>query len=344
MKLINSFQALEKFILNRYSSWLDRRIPARREVTLTQNNIFIYPNRQFIYYFIVVMMLWLAATNYENNLSFGLSFLLLSLFMVCILHTFANLSGLTVAVVGANPVFVGEYADVELLLSTKTGKRRDALNLGWEKDHVVQTSLTDTTQQRVNVPVKVTQRGLFNPKRITLDTVYPLGFIRSVSYLDLDVKILAYPLPVRHAPLYVSDGSSIEGDKISTRRGSDEFSHLQEYQPGASLKQVAWKQVAKGRELQVKEYADYSSSHVWLSWENFPTLGIEECLSTLCYWALELEKKGESYGLKIPGMVIEPGSGFYHQQKILTALALYGTSTPLSERNSPSRALSGAEA
>jgi len=320
------FKNIEKTILARYADWLDKRIPARREVTLTQKNIFIYPNWQFIYYFAVVMMLWLAATNYENNLSFGLSFLLLSVFMVCILHTFANLSGLTVSVVGAHPVFVGEYADVELLLSTKEGKHRDALNLGWEKDHFVQTSLIDTTQQRAKVPVKVTQRGLFNPKRMTIDTVYPLGFIRSVSYLDLDVQILAYPKPVRHAALYFSDEGFRDGDNVSPRRGTDEFSHLQEYQPGASLKQVAWKQFAKGRDLQVKEYADYTSNHVWLSWESFPTLGVEERLSTLCYWALALEKQGESYGLKIPGVLIAPNTGLQHQQQVLTALAMYGFS------------------
>jgi len=318
------FEKLEKIILARYSGWLDKRIPARREITLHQSNIFIYPIWQFTYYFVLVMLLWIAATNYENNLSFGLSFLLLSLFLVCIMHTFNNLSGLTIAVAGAQPVFVGEYADVEILLSTQPGKNREALNLGWETNHFVQTSLIGLLQQRIKVPVKVTRRGLFNPKRMTLDTVYPLGIIRSVSYLDLDIHILAYPKPVCHSALASSGGDTAEGEQISAQRGSDEFSHLQEYQPGASLKQIAWKQFAKGRSLQVKEYADYSDQHLWLNWDSLPGLATEERLSTLCYWALAWEKRGEHYGLNIPGTRIAPNSGLHHQQQVLTALALYG--------------------
>src|SRR6478609_1788623 len=160
---------MEKWILKRYADWLNRRIPPRRQITLQQRNIFIYPNWQFVYYFIAILLLWIAATNYENNLSFALSFLLLSLFLVCILHTYNNLAGLTVAVIGAEPVFAGEYAAVELLLSTREGKTHDALNLGWEKNHFVQTSLTDVSQQRLQVAVRADKRGLFNPKRITLE-------------------------------------------------------------------------------------------------------------------------------------------------------------------------------
>lgn len=318
---------MEKWILKRYAEWLNRRIPPRREITLVQNNIFIYPNWQFIYYFIAIMLLWLAATNYENNLSFALSFLLLSIFLVCILHTFNNLAGLTVSVVGAEPVFAGEYAEVELLLSTGEGKNHDALNLGWEKNHFVQVSLIDVTQQRLKVSVKATKRGLFNPGRLTLDTVYPLGIIRSVSYLDLDIAILVYPQPVCHAGLTSLQGDATDGQYSSTRRGSDEFSHLRDYQPGASLKQVAWKQLAKGRGLQVKEYADYVSQHHWLDWDHLPGLGMDERLSTLCYWALVLEKRGDDYGLRIPGIEVTPGTGEQHRQKILTALALYGVPT-----------------
>lgn len=315
---------MEKWILKRYADWLNRRIPPRRQITLQQRNIFIYPNWQFVYYFAVILLLWIAATNYENNLSFALSFLLLSLFLVCILHTYNNLAGLTVAVIGAEPVFAGEYAAVELLLSAREGKNHDALNLGWEKNHFVQTSLVDITQQRLQVAVRADKRGLFNPKRITLETVYPLGIIRSVSYLDLDISVLVYPRPVCHGPLLAQDGNANEGQTSSTRRGSDEFSHLREYEAGSSLKQVAWKQFAKGRGLQVREYADYVSEHHWLDWDHLPGLGIEERLSSLCYWALLLDKRGDDYGLRLPNVAIAPGSGDLHRQKVLTALAMYG--------------------
>lgn len=325
MSLASRFRSLEQWITTRYARWLDHRIPPRREVILVQDNIFIYPIWQFVYFFAVIMMLWIGATNYENNMSFALAFLLLGIFLVCILHTFNNLSGLHVAAVGAEPVFVGEYADVEVLLSTTENKSRDAIELGWEHDHRVQASLVDTLQQRIKVPVKVTSRGLFNPKRMTIDTVYPLGIIRAVSYLDLDVHILAYPRPVRHAALLSQEGDGLEGETTGVRSGIDEFSHLNDYQPGMSLKKIAWKQFAKGRDLQVKEYVEHASAHRWLNWDALPTLGIEERLSTLCYWALEFEKSGDVYGLNIPGCIIQPASGSQHLQQVLTALAMFGS-------------------
>ena len=318
------FSRLEKLILSRYAQWLDRRIPPRREITLVQSNIFIYPNWQFIYYFLVVMLVWLGATNYENNLSFGLSFLMLAIFVVGILHTFNNLAGLTITVIGAQPVFAGEYADVELLLSTSERKQRDALMLGWEKEHTVTSSLVDLQQQRIKVPVKAATRGWFNPKRITVETVYPLGFIRGVSYLDLDIQILVYPRPVQYAPLRASEGIPAEGEQASTLRGSDEFSHLRDYVAGDALKQVVWKQLAKGRALQVKEHADYVQQHHWLDWDAYPQLSVEQRLSTLCFWALQLDKQNDMYGLHLPGIEIAPNQGPQHREQVLHALALYG--------------------
>lgn len=323
MLMEKPFQRLEQKILQRYARWLNQRIPPQREVTLVQTNIFIYPNIQFIYFFAVVMALWIAATNYENNLAFALSFLLLSIFVVCIHHTYNNLAGLKLTAIGSNPVFMEEYAEVELLLSSSKNRMRDALRLGWSPAHLVTTALINTAQVRIQVPVQAMQRGLFNPRRLTIDTVYPLGIIRAVSYVDLDVQILVYPKPVCHAHWQAGAGDGTEGDVLTVRRGSEEFSHLQEYQAGDALKLVAWKQLARERGMLVKTYGDYVSQTLWLDWKQFPALSTEARLSTLCYWALQLDKKGDYYGLRIPAAVIEPGSGAAHLGKVLTALALF---------------------
>lgn len=319
------FQRLEQTILRRYASWLDRRVPPRSEITLVQNNIFIYPNVQFIYFFVAVMVLWMAATNYENNLAFGLSFLLLSVFVVCIHHTYNNLAGITLRVLGATPVFLDEYSEVELLLSSQRPRFRESLRLFWHPEQaVVNTFFGGGQGHRVSVSVRANRRGFFKPTRLTVDTVYPLGIIRAVSYLDLDVKILVYPKPVCYSPWQSTAGKGEDGETLVAQRGNDEFSHLQEYQPGASLQRVAWKQFAKGRGMQVKEYGEYVSQQLWLDWDEFPSLEMEARLSNLCYWALQLDQRGEHYGLRLPVVIITPDSGELHLKKILTALALYG--------------------
>jgi uncharacterized protein (DUF58 family) len=51
---------------------------------------------------------------------------------------------------------------------------------------------------------------------------------------------------------------------------------------------------------------------------------VEQRLSHLCYWALEFDRQEEEYGLRLPGVVIEPGMGERHRDQVLQALALYG--------------------
>ena len=92
----------------RWQRWLARRIPAASSVTLNQRRIFIVPSATGGAFALVLLLMLLAAINYQNSLAYGLTFLLMSLFIIAILHTYRNLAGLTLRAVGANPVFVGE--------------------------------------------------------------------------------------------------------------------------------------------------------------------------------------------------------------------------------------------
>ena len=304
--------------------WMEKRMPPTKKITLTQKNIFIAPDPQAIYYFVVIILLWIAATNYENNLAFALSFLMIAVFLVGILHTFNNMSGLIISALGADPVFEGEYAEIDVLLATSSKRNRDTLLVGWENNNFISTALIDIEFKRLKVPVLSSKRGLFNPGRLTLKTTYPLGIIRSWTHVDLDCRVLTYPKPVCFADKSSSDVSAGEDDVQSSKNGSEEFDSLKSYYPGAQKNHIAWKQLAKGQGLNVKEYVDYSSKQLWLDWDDFPALGIEERLSTLCYWALEAEKENEFYGLRIPGLEVEPGHGVQHRQKVLRALAMHG--------------------
>ena len=51
---------------------------------------------------------------------------------------------------------------------------------------------------------------------------------------------------------------------------------------------------------------------------------MEQRLSNLCYWALQYAARGDEYGLRLPGVTIEPGTGQRHQEQVLKALALFG--------------------
>ncbi|HKI74263.1 MAG TPA: hypothetical protein VJ998_06460, partial [Pseudomonadales bacterium] len=91
-----------------FQQWLARRMPPANSIRLNQSNIFILPTREGLYFALVMVFMVVAAINYQNSLVFGLAFLLVSLFMVSILHTFRNLSGLVLQAGGTRPAFAGE--------------------------------------------------------------------------------------------------------------------------------------------------------------------------------------------------------------------------------------------
>ena len=106
--------------------------------------------------------------------------------------------------------------------------------------------------------------------------------------------------------------------------GDDDFAGFRTYRPGDSLRQVHWKGFARGQSLQSKQYTAYADRSAWLDWDMFPGEGTEQRLSHLCYWALEFESRNEEYGLRLPGVYLEPGSGERHRDQVLKELALYG--------------------
>jgi len=308
----------------RYRRWIDRRIPPSREVALTQKNIFIFPNKQALLYFLLVALIWLGATNYENNLSFALSFLLIAVFIVGILHTFNNVSGLKLQFVYAEPVFEGEFTSVEIFLSRQHGSTaKHSVTLGWHKDHQTTASLSSAESVRINVSTQALKRGLYRPGRIAVTSVYPLGIIRCWSHIDLNVAVLTYPKPVYHADLPGQSISDTGSDESIVVAGSEDFDSLQDFIPGSSLRQISWKHYAKGQGLKSKLYSDYVDSQLWLRWGDF-NLSTEAKLSNFCYWILELDKQGRPYGLELPGVSLEPSTGQPHKELALKTLALYG--------------------
>ena len=93
---------------DRFGAFLDRRIPPAPQITLSQSNIFIFPTKLGFTFGGLLVVLILGAINYQNSLVYGTAFLLGSMFIVTILYTFRNLSGLSLEVADSQPGFVGE--------------------------------------------------------------------------------------------------------------------------------------------------------------------------------------------------------------------------------------------
>ena len=106
--------ALRAAVEAHWERWLARRVPAAREILLVQGNVYIMPSAAGFAFFAMLLAMLLAGINYENNLVFAFTFLLGGLFVVAVLHTYANLAGLRLSALSVRPVFAGERASVSV--------------------------------------------------------------------------------------------------------------------------------------------------------------------------------------------------------------------------------------
>lgn len=315
------FSAVPAWLQQRYQAWIDHRLPPQREITLDQRRVFIFPSRQGLVFLLVLLIMLLAAINYENNMIFALVFLLLSVFVVGILHTFANLAGLTLRAVRAQPAFVGDSVEFEVQVSRQGRRDYYDVQLTLPDGESQTVSLVDASDVSVALHLRAEQRGWLEPGRLRVETFYPLGWLRCWTLLAMDMRALVYPRPLRCTFVGSGVSDSEDGD-VQPIPGSDDFYEFRAYQAGDSLRHVFWKNYAKGQPLQTKRFAAYRERQLWLDWQDF-TGHIETRLSGICYWALQLEKQGECYGLRLPAIEIAPGQGAAHLQRVLRALALF---------------------
>ncbi|WP_101759530.1 DUF58 domain-containing protein [Oceanicoccus sp. KOV_DT_Chl] len=320
------FNLLKKTIQQRFKQWLDRRIPSQKSITLNQRRIFIFPSAQGRWFSAVLLVMLIAAINYQNNMMFAFVFMLSSVFVVVVLHTYANLSGLTITAGKAKPVFSGDNAELEVILQRHGSSPYFDINVSWPESEGRLVSLLDHQSESVLLHLPVSDRGLFTPPRLLIETFYPLGLLRCWSWLALDIQVLVYPRPLEcKLPITLAATSESDGELIAAV-GSDEFDGFKTYQAGDPLKHVFWKGYAKGQTLQTKQFAAYREQHCWLDINDFAG-STEQRLSHICYWVLKLEQTEDDYGLRLGDLLIEPGNGIGHQQNILKALALYGRGT-----------------
>lgn len=312
----------------RFEGWLAARNPRGRRILLDQRRLFIFPSRVGLLYATLLLLILLVGINYQNNLAYAVAFLLASLFVVAVLHTYANLAGLSVEGVSATPVFPGQRSRFSLRLTQRGAQARFALGLGWPGGEWQDIDLEPRGSQVVHCSLVAGERGWFHPGRLRLESHYPLGLLRCWTWLDLDLQAVVYPAP-RDAGVTpsgdVGDGS---GGSALPRPGSEDFQGFRDYRPGDSLRQVHWKGLARGQALQSKQYHAWASRERWLDWDDFPDLPQEQRLSHLCHLALQWQQRQQPFGLRLPGVTLLPQAGPEHLEQVLTALALYRCESP----------------
>lgn len=307
-----------------WQRWLARRIPPASRIKLDHRRIFIMPTRTGMFYLVMLVLMLLAAINYQNSLAYGLTFLLAAVGVLAILHTYRNVSGLILSAGVARSVFVGEAVQLRLRLESQ-GTTHHALGLGWAADRLQHHDVRADGLTDVDLTLAAEARGWLRAPRLRVESVFPLGILRAWSWLDLEQTALIYPRPLAGTmPLLKGVQPHAEDAGAATQgAGVDDYQGLRNYQPGDSPQRLHWKAWSRGQGLFVKDFTDLSGQDLCL---DFMALGgdIEERLSRLCYWVLELSQRQQPFALRLPDFLSNVDSGDAHREACLRALALYG--------------------
>lgn len=310
-----------------WQRWLDRRLPRARQVRLDQRRVFIFPAGYGFLYLGVAALLFFGGINYQNNLILGLSFLMVSLFVVTILHTFRNLSGLSLRAGAARPGFVGGHGGLEVVLIADRRAHR-SLWLSWPGGSAQEVSLEpgEETALWLNLPLR--RRGRVLPPRLRVETRYPLGLLRSWSLVALDHACLAWPRPEPSAECPAEGGGEARRTAGAGQNGNEEFQGLRQYRDGDSPRSVDWKGYARGRGLNVKLFEEPVGGRLWLRYDRLEGLPMERRLSVLCFWVLRLAEGNRPFALSLPGAELPPGQGDHQRRRALDLLAGFGGEGP----------------
>ncbi|MCH9670092.1 MAG: DUF58 domain-containing protein [Gammaproteobacteria bacterium] len=286
------------------------------------------PTKHGLVFALMMFALLIGAANYDNSLAYLLTFALVSVALVSLLHTYRNLAGLTLKI-GAMPrVFAGDVGKVPLIFDNSLHRDRIAVDIQFpaacpdeaparnvQRIHVVKRDSTVA-----HLPIRFFTRGQFQLARIIVSTRFPFGLFRAWSYLDTHPKCVVYPCAAGHLPVpQAAAQSALNG--MHAGEGTEDFSGLRNYQPGDSPRSIHWKAVARGHDVPVKLFEGGGAYESVLDWRLIADNDMEKRLEQLCAWILEADKADCSYSLILPSEEVGKNRGAEHRERCLSALA-----------------------
>lgn len=302
-----------------FERFLERRQPPTAEVTLSQNRIYILPSRLGWWFGLLVILLYLLGTNYQNNLILITAFMIISLLLAAMLQAFYNLHQLKLRVNKEVTSYAGQDAIVELILQSNSAQM---LQLSWfkQKASYLMPQLEGTATAAI--PLKGLSRGCHLLPRLKVASLYPFGLFSCWSYPALQAKVWVYPCPLS------SRGIAAQGSDQNAATAADriqpEVNGVKPYQAGDPAARILWKKLAANPNLTVVRH-DPAQAELTEQWITVPPLtgaALEFALSEATAKALKLEQANLLYGLRLPHITLVPAGGQAHLTRCLQALAL----------------------
>ena len=295
--------------------------PVRDNEAAARRHIRTVPTRLGVGLLVMVALLWLVGLNYQANLAYIAAFWLLGFIIVAVLQNRAQLLGLRLEVKMPSEIFAGTPAEITLDAAGNTRRRRLWLAQddgdGWQPWHIPGGSASAV------LPLQAQMRGYLRLPLLRVAAAAPFGICTTECRWQWRSDKVVFPAPEAHDPPAGFHADECGGVQAASARSSDDLSHLQAHQSGASLQHIAWKTYAKTGEMLDKKFEAAEAvggSHI-ISYRDYPSAGRKQLAALLCHRVLEAERRGIRYKLELPERTVAPQKS--QREICLTALALW---------------------
>lgn len=316
---------IRRALTARVARWARQRQGPDGAVTRLQpGRIYILPTGIGVVFALMTCAMLLGSMNYNNNLSFVLTFLLAGLGLVSMHQCQRNLVDLEIAFAGADPVFAGQSIQFRIAITNHAKNRRHDLQLSADRAVSGIDDLAPGESRVFPLALPTERRGRVRLQRFGIRTRYPFELFRAWSWLHMDLEGLVYPAPASVPPRPPAIQSA-HGHRQHDARGEEDFAGFRQFHDGDSPRHVAWKAYARSGELLSKQFAGADTSSQWFDFDEVPLEDAEHRLAALTRWIVDADRTHRDYGLRLPGAVFPPAHGEAHRHRCLEALALFDT-------------------
>ncbi len=329
MRRVEPFAWVHARVRRRIRTWWQARLPRTDTLLLTQRNIYILPTKAGFLFAGTLLLLLVAAINYQLNLGYLLTFVLAGAGIVSMHLTHGTLRGLTLHLHPVAAVHAGEAALLEVVL-TGAGAPRWGIGLSVEATASAGRSWADVPQggqATVRLSFVPLRRGRHEVPTLIAETRFPLGLFRAWTVWRPAAQLLVYPSAERPAAPLPAASAAAGGAAQARRSEGADFEGVRAYRRGDPLKLVVWKKAARaletGGELLSRDSSAAAHWQLWLDWQQCAGLTDEGRLARLTAWVLAAHRAGADYGLRLPGTELPRGQGEAHRRASLEALALW---------------------
>lgn len=300
--------------------------------------MFVLPTRFGMLLLALVLLLYILGTNYQNNLIMLLAYLLLVLWLTCIVQVYLNLHRWQLVSPDPLACFAGDSLLVPISLQPPANTSGQDQHKGFQPGQ----RSTEATSQALQPPapaglqarwmeskepwlqwqpaqlglaLAMPKRGRYRLPRLAIQSVHPFGLMRCWAYLQLDTTVWVYPKPA----------AQFTDTRLRNSTGApEEWVGLQSWRPGAAIGHIDWKRYARDQQMRVHQYDELQApqTQIWLSF-NPALTDLESQLSDLTAQVLAADAQQQRFGVRLPGKTLAPGRGPAHIQQILQVLAVW---------------------